>query len=47
VDLARHLTVVGEGGDEAADGHHSAVGEQLGHLAHPPDVLLALGGREA
>lgn len=47
MDLARHLTIVGEGRNEAADGHHSAVGKQLGHLAHAANVFLAIGGREA
>lgn len=33
--------------DEARDGDAGAVGEELGDLGDAPDVLRALGGREA
>lgn len=38
---------LGEGGDEAGDAHQTGVGEQLGHLGHAADVLLAVLGGEA
>ena len=41
------LAILLVGGDEGGDDDGAGVGEQLGHLAHPADVLLPVSGGEA
>lgn len=38
---------LGERGDEAGDADQACISKQLGHLGDAPDVLLAVGWREA
>ena len=47
VELPGEVPVLLEGGDEGAERHHAAVSEELPHLGHPADVLLAVLGSEA
>lgn len=43
----RHRPVLPVGADERGDGDGAAVGEEGGDFRDAPDVLLAVGGREA
>ena len=44
---AHSLAVLLQGGDEGADADEARLHHQLGHLAHPPDVLGAIRLRES